>query len=253
MSKEMGEAWVAKDVQRRAEADVERKVAQTKCQQACHQRKREKEQDDGKRDENLVVIRRPKEIDADSDGDAGGFVANVAKLSRPQRAIIDEAKRDSRLVEKRGRRKRKVLQVAVRTNWQSPGLWPAIVVSAQAVGWPFSNTLIVRHLVRHYGPMYEKLTSSCLGTWVDRAATTQRGGLVWKEEVLDRVDNRYLRRSGPATNRGILVSKCCLERVILDIHITFTFQESYPKVIEMIDTQLRNMRTAGIPLSVVTV
>jgi hypothetical protein len=108
-----------------------------------------------------------------------------------------------------------------RTNWYHPILWTHIDAAARKVGW--SAQSIANRLTRDQPKLFTRITKGTIQKWIDK--DTKRG---WSAATRKNIERHHTLAGSGQT--GILAQ--------------------HPDVLTEIKTQLRGLRTSGLPVNV---
>lgn len=132
-------------------------------------------------------------------------------------------------------------------NWAQPALFRQIDNTARSIGGTWSPVEIVRSLKKSNPKDFSRLTPQVVGKWICPIAKKQ-GVSQWSVKVMARV-KRGNQPGGETTRTGVLVSRFKSAFTSL----TYQHQHAYPVLCTAIYTRLKAMRSAGVPLTIITV
>ncbi|KAJ7926601.1 hypothetical protein B0H13DRAFT_2265856 [Mycena leptocephala] len=132
--------------------------------------------------------------------------------------------------ENRGRMRKTVLKDAVYTNWMTPLLWPQIEEAARHPSlWPgMSASAIQAVLIKNNPTIFAKISRTTINSWIDRRGEKP----CWSENTLARAEKGNFQGHPNGGRRGALAQ--------------------YPEIVESITEQLRTLRNAGAPVTLIS-
>ncbi|KAG8917046.1 hypothetical protein FRC01_002696 [Tulasnella sp. 417] len=128
-----------------------------------------------------------------------------------------------------GRKPRKIVKPAYRMHWLNRIVFGHINTAARQVGYPYSPKQIVCRLKSQYPDLFARLCPQRISDWRDPKFPDR---LVWCPWVME------------ALEKGDVPKKKTSRKYILD---------DYPQLASAIRNNLKKMRTAGIPLDLITI
>jgi len=125
--------------------------------------------------------------------------SNLAEWSRPERAVKNKLKEESRALKGPGRPATKQPNRAARVNWYEPHLWAIITSEAEFVRGMSPKELQDRLRLKH-PVLFGHISAQVLG----RMMEMKDGRRVWSADTLEKSE-RQNGHDGRSTRNGILV------------------------------------------------
>ncbi|KAK6974495.1 hypothetical protein R3P38DRAFT_3378568 [Favolaschia claudopus] len=211
------EEWAKRERAIKAERDASRKAAQNERQRRHRASKRaaKEAENPGARKRRKVALEYRETTS----------VSEVAEASRPARQIGKKIKEKNR--KPQGRKQTKAARTPKYVNWVTPFSWSCITAAQRKVGWGLTD--IVRELHRVNYDFFQYLTVQTLKGWIEKVDGFSR----WTPNVLARAAKGNITGHNKGGRRGIL--------------------SAYPEIIDEVISQLKDLRSAGAPLSLASV